>query len=182
MQSTLIKVSQDRTTLATELFDDFKAHLRVLHDIEDSSITLYLGAAMEQIGVLAGTDVCSTQCRVFYPDKTDYSYPSTLVGWYCGRWNMSNIIIKDGQGNDVTSEYTFDYEQGMVYPHPGPNMDITFNTGYLTKVDIPPNLLNIIFRLGADFMENREANRIGEPKALPNWVVHSLASIWSPRV
>ena len=181
MQSTLIKVGQDRQTLITELFDAFKLHLRILHDIEDSSIEMYLGAAIDQIGILAGTDVFSTQWRVFYPETVDYSYPSTLTGWYCGRWNISNIIIKDAQGNDVTSEYTFDREQGMIYPHPGYNMDITFDTGYVGKAEIPHNLLNIIFRLGADFFENREANRIGEPKQLPGWVEYSLASIWSPR-
>ena len=47
----LIKISQDRQQLTDDLFDMFKEHLRILHDVEDNTIRLYLEAAIDGIGI-----------------------------------------------------------------------------------------------------------------------------------
>ena len=178
----LIKINQEREPLIDDMFAGFKGHLRILHDVEDDEIKDYLGAAIEAIGIFAGNEIFPTTFKVFYPmDSPDYRLPSSLFGWYCGRWNVSSMVIQDAKDRDVTGDYTIDYEKGMVYPHPH-NMKIELSTGYSTAVDVPHNLRIIIYRLGADFYENREANRVGEPKMLPGWLTHSLASIWQPRV
>ena len=177
----LIRTNQDRTTLIDDMFDGFKGHLRILHDVEDNEIKDYLGAAIDAIGIYAGNEVFPTEFKVFYPLGTlDYSYPSSLFGWYCGRWNISSVLIKEG-ATDVTSDYTIDKENGMIYPHPYGN-DIELSCGFAAVVDMPHNLKIIIYRLGASFYEMREHSRIGDPKALPDWFSHSLASVWQPRV
>jgi hypothetical protein len=142
---------------------------------------MYLGAAIDAIATYASRDIFATEWQVFYPQTPNYTYPSTLMGWYCGKEYVRGITIKDSEGNDITAEYTIDIEKGMVYPHPL-DKDITVSSGYLSGDDLQLNLKNIIFRLGADFFENREANRVGEPKALPLWVEYAMASIWTPRI
>lgn len=176
----LIRTDQDTITLVTDLMPLFKEHLRILHDDEDTIIEMYLSSAIDAIGTYAGTEIFLTSYEVYYPEQVDCSGQSTLLGWYCGRWNISNMIIKDENGIDVTSEYKIDYLHGMVYPHPN-GKEIEFDTGFATKDDILPRLNNIIFRLGAEFFENRESTRVGEPKLLPDWVSYALASVWTPR-
>ncbi len=178
----LIRVGQDTTTLVDEMLPAFKEHLRILHDIEDESIKGYLGASIDAIGIYMGTEIFSTQFEVFYPmSEPNYRVPSTLLSWYSGRWNISNVSITNAGGTDVTAEYIIHSDNGKIHPHPL-GRTITLNTGYLSKDEIPYNLRNIIYRLGADFYENREAIRVGEPKALPMWIEYSMASIWMPRV
>jgi hypothetical protein len=177
----LIKVSEDKTTLTDEMFDLFKEHLRILHDVEDETIRLYLAAAIEGISTFGSNDINLTQYEVFYPYMPDYNVPSTLFGWYCGKWAVSDVEIYSEVGMDVTGDYTIDFEHGMIYPHPLSNK-VSFKVGYATGADVPPHLKTIIFRYGAHLFENRESVRVGEPKLIPDWVNYALASIWKPRV
>ncbi len=178
----LLQTNQDTTTLAAEMLPGFKEHLRILHDIEDVSIEMYLNAALGAIGIYAGTELYSTQYEVFYPnDNYDYSTPSNLMGWYCGKWGVSAMVLKDGDDVDITADYTIDNLHGMVYPHPQGSA-VTFSTGYLLEADVPANLKNIIYRLGAEYYEMRESSRVGDPKNLPGWLTFALPSVWSPRV
>jgi len=181
MQHILLKKGVDKTTLPTDLFLSFKEHLRILHTDEDDTLSLYLSGALESIGTYGDRDLYLTSYEVFYEGMYDYTSPSSLTSWWCGRWDISNVVIKDIDGLDITSEFTIDTERGMFYPHPL-DTQITFDAGFATKDDVPAMLLQIIFRLGADYYENREAIRVGEPKVLPTWVNYSLASIWCPRV
>ncbi len=176
----LVKNSVDYTTLPDLLFSGFKEHLRILHDDEDDSIKSYLASSMDAISTYSDNDIFITEYETIYVDL-DYSFPSSLYGWYTGKNNINDVVITDSDSVDVTSDYTIDNERGIIYPHPLTNT-VSFNCGYSTVATIPPNLKNIIYRLGADFFENREANRIGEPKALPLWVEYSMASIWKARV
>jgi len=177
----IVKTNQTRQPLIDSMFPGFKGHLRVLHDVEDESIKDYLAASIDAIGIYMGNEIFPTDFKVLYTYKYDYAYPSNLLGWYCGRWNVQTMQILDEADVDVSAEYEFDFEHGMVYNHPV-GRKITFSVGYTDKADVPPNLKNIIYRLAADFYENREANRVGDPKALPNWLEYSMASIWQPRV
>ena len=182
MQHVLIKVNQDRDAIAHGLFPVFKEHLRVLHDHEDDMILMYLLGAMDAIATYSDNDINETEYEVFYPEQLDYSIPSNLYGWYCGKGNIRNVKILDTANHDITGDYKVDGQRGMIYPHPATKANITFVTGYPDEDTIPPRLVNIIFRLGAEYHENRESTRIGEPKLLPDWIKYSLASIWSPRV
>lgn len=178
----LIRTGQDMTTLVDEMMPGFKEHLRILHDIEDESIKGYLGASIDAIGIYMGTEIFSTQFEVFYPmSEPNYNVPSTLLSWYSGRWNITDVIILNADKSDVTTDYIVHQDNGKIHPHPL-GRTITLSTGYLHKDDIPHNLRNIIYRLGADFYENREAIRVGEPKMLPMWLTHAMASIWTPTV
>ena len=176
----LIKSNIDYVTLVDQMLPAFKGHLRILHDVEDESIKLYLAAAIDAISTYADQDIFFTEYNFRYMDL-DYSMPSSLLGWYTGKVNIFDVIIQDEVGTDLTMEYTIDGERGLIYPHPIYNL-VQFKSGYQDMIEIPPNLLNIIFRLGADFFENRETNRVGEPKALPGWVEYSIASVWKARV
>ena len=178
----LIRKSQDRTTLATELFTHFKEHLRILHNHEDDSIMLYLVSALDAIATYGGNDVFLAEYDVFYPrGGYEYKSPSDMYGWFCGKYDISDLTVINSAGIDKTADYTIDAQFGVVYPHPLDNK-INFKAGYLGVDDMPPRLVNIVFRLGADYMENRESTRVGEPKLLPDWIKYSLASIWKPRV
>jgi hypothetical protein len=152
-----------------------------LHDVEDDTIRLYLSAAIDGISTIGGNDINMTQYDVFYPYTPDYSFPSTLLGWYCGKWDISDVEVYSEVGIDVSGDYTIDFEHGMIYPHPLSNK-VTFKVGYATSTDVPPHLKTIIFRYGAHLFENRESVRVGEPKLIPDWVNYALASIWKPRV
>jgi len=178
---TLLQLNKDRTTLVDELFDAFKLHLRILHDVEDASIRLYLAGAIDGIERYAGNDIFLSQYSVFYPEKSVYEGGSTPSSWYCGKWDISGMTIINSAGVDVTGDYTIDTLHGMVYPHPL-NKQITFYAGFATEADMPPHLKTIIFRYGAHLFENRESVRVGEPKMLPDWVQYAMASIWKPRI
>jgi len=178
---TLIKISQDSVTLVNEMFDMFKQHLRILHDVEDDTIHMYLAGAIDAIATYMGNDIFYTSYQVYYPQQPDYRPPSSLMGWYCGKWYISNVQIIDTNGVDKVADYTIDYEHGMIYPHPLDHQ-VWFNAGFQSAADVPPNLTNIIFRYAAHLFENREAVRVGEPKHLPDWVNFALASIWKPRI
>ena len=176
----LIEVGQDQQILIDDIFPAFKGHLRVLHDVEDDEIKMYLGAAIDAIGIYGGTEVYPTNFEVYYPYQYDYSGRSNLIGWYAKRWNIRDVVVINAASVDITTDYTIDGKQGMIYPHPN-NQKITFSTGYLAATDMPLNLKNIIMRLGANFYENRESIRVGEPKLLPDWLTHAMASVWQPR-
>ncbi len=177
----LIKLSVDRTTLLNDMIDDFKKHLRILHTNEDDMISLYLGGAIEAISIYADQDIYKTDYEYFYNTVYDYRYPSNITGWYCKRVNLLDVVILDGAGIDVTSNFKVDKLGGMIYPHPAGN-DITFSAGFATAADVPLNLKNIIFRYAASLFEDRQSIRVGEPKLLPDWLTHALASVWIPRV
>ena len=177
----LIKINQDTQPLIDDLFPLFKEHLRILHDIEDEMIKLYLAGAIEAISTFGDNDIFHTAYSVFYTGERDIRYPSSFDGWYCGKWDISDVQIYNSAGIDKTSDYTIDFEHGMIYPHPMGDQ-VSFVVGYISKDDIPPMLTSIIFRYGASLFEMREDTRIGEPKALPMWLTHALASVWCPRV
>jgi hypothetical protein len=178
----LIKITQDTTTLVEDLFPLFKEHLRILHDVEDETIKLYLGAAIDGIGTFSSNEIFLTEFEVFYPyDDTDIRYPSSYDGWYCGKWFTSDLTIYNAAGIDITGDYTIDNEHGMVYPHPRGNK-VSFKVGFSSGDEVPYHMKTIIFRYGAHLFENRESVRIGEPKIIPDWVNYVLASIWKPRV
>ena len=176
----LIRVNRDVDTLTTALFQQFKDHLRILHNEEDDMIRLYLQGAIEAIEIFSGNDIFPTEYKVFYPNSLDLKYPSNFEGWYCGKWNVHDFSILDA-GIDVTADYTVDEEHGMVYPHPM-NHEIMFIVGFDNTHKITANLTTIIYRYAADLFENREAVRVGEPKMLPTWVQYVLPSVWKPRV
>jgi hypothetical protein len=175
----LIRVSRDESKIVNELFPAFKLHLRVLHDIEDDEIKMYLGAAIGQIEHIGSNDIHPCVYKVIYTTPSDGRFEKRR--WYCGKQFISEPLVVNSAGMDVTDRYIVDLEQGIFYPSPVGN-EITFRAGYLSADDIPDNVKNIIFRLGADFYENREMNRVGEPKTLPGWLQYSVASIWKPRI
>lgn len=156
----------------------FKEHLRILHDLEDDLIMLYLTGAIDAIENYASRDIFLTQYEVYYT-KPDYRTPSNLMGWFCGKWDIAAISIVNSAGVDITDQFTIDKLHGMVYPHPRGHK-ITFFSGFNGVSEMPPNLVNIIFRYGAHLYENRESVRVGTPKNLPDWVEFALASIWVP--
>ena len=181
MQHILLKKAEDKQTLVGDLFDHFKEHLRILHNHEDDSISLYLIAAIDDIATYSDNYIFATEYEVFYPQKLDYRTPSNLYGWYAGKSIIRDVAIFDGNGVDVTGDFTIDNEHGMIYPHPFADK-ITLKTGYDVADDMPARLVNIIFRLGASYHEMREHEKIGETKALPDWLNYSLASLWSARI
>ena len=177
----LIKSNQVKQPLIDDLFPLFKSHLRILHDVEDDMIKLYLEGAIEAIGTFGGNDIFLTSYDVFYNgDYKELRYPSRFDGWYCGKWYVSNVAIFNPSGIDVTTNYVIDAELGMFYPHPMGDK-ITFDVGYATGSDIPAMLTTIIFRYAAHLFENRESIRVGEPKLIPDWVQYVMASVWKPR-
>ena len=181
MQHVLFKLNVERDQLAQDLFPVFKQHLRVLHDHEDDMILMYLLGAIDAIATYSDNDINLTEYRVFYPKTLDYRSPSNLYGWYCGKQNVTGMQILDSTNHDVVANFEVDYESGMVYPHPFGH-EIIFDSGYGDVDSMPPRLVNIIFRLGAEYMEMKESSRVGEPKHLPEWINFALASVWSPRV
>jgi len=182
MQHKLIKTTpSDTVTLTGEMFSCFKKHLRVLNSHEDDTIQIYLKGAIDAIQTYASNDIFLARYKVFYPNTPDYSAPSDVDEWYCGKHTISDVVITDTNGVDVTADYAIDLEKGMFYPHPQ-NMNILFSAGYAHSDKMPPRLINIIERYGAELYEQREASRIGDLKNLPNWIPYSLASIWTPRV
>jgi len=182
MQHVLIKTNVDQDGLATTLLPIFKQHLRVLHNHEDDMILMYLLGAIDAIATYSGNDVNLTEYEVFYPKHGGYDYatPSDMYGWYCGKQHISGMAILDENNNDMIADYKVDFDSGMVYPHPLGNK-ISFNAGWVDADIMPPRLVNIIFRLGAEYHEMREASSV-ERKHIPDWVQFALASIWTPRV
>ncbi len=178
---TLIKNgTSDNSTVIAEMFKCFKGHLRILNNFEDAGIKTYLKGAVDAIATYSDIDIFLTPYIVFTPEP--YTYKS-LNQWYCGKHNISNVVVLDPDGIDVTSDYLIDTEKGMFYPNPDPQTNtITFTAGFDHYDKIPSRLVTIIYRYGAELYEHRESSRIGDLKALPNWVEYSLASIWTARV
>ena len=170
----LIQVSQDTQTLALDLFQPFKEHLRILHDTEDSSILLYLSSAMDAIATYGDFDIFLAEYEVLYNE----CIPIVTVGWYCGRQYLSDVLVVDSQGVDVTADFRIDEKRGKLYPNPC-GSKVTFKAGFIDADSLPPRLVNIIFRYGASMFENRETIRVGEPKLLPDWVKFVIPSIWN---
>jgi len=175
----LLLQSKDTTTLVNELMPMFKDHLRILHLLEDELISLYLSGAIDAISIYGDNDIYHSTYDVFYPEN-DVEQPSA-DRMYLGKVNTYAVIIKDSTGVDISNNYTVDAVSGTVFPSPY-GLDIYFESGYLSKDDMPTNLVNIIFRYAAHLYENRESVRIGEPKMLPDWVQYAMSSIWTPRV
>jgi len=181
MQHVLIKTNQDLDALVQGLLPLFKQHLRVLHFNEDDVIVMNLMAAIDAIATYSDNDINETEYDVFYPKQLDYSVPSNIYGWYCGKGNIRDVAILDDKNHDSVADYTIDSAAGMIYPHPPTGSKISFTTGYPDENIIPPRLVNIIFRLGAEYHEMRESSSV-ERKHIPEWINYALASVWAPRV
>jgi len=172
-------IARDYDTLPTEMLEEFKSHLRILDNMEDASIKMYLAGAMDAIALYGDRDIFRGD--YIYEEALDNDKSSTSC-WRCGRVGIFDVQVVTSQGVDNTNYYTIDYNLGYFSPTIASGDIVSFSAGYLTAADVPPNLKIIVYRYGAHLFENREAINIGEPKHLPDWIPYALASIWTSRV
>ena len=175
----LKRSSIDYDTLTNDLLDSFKGHIRVLDNVEDETIKIYLAGALEAISIYGDRDIF----------KADYEYErifdrsaSPAPFWRCGRYDIYDVQVLDSQGNDNTSYYTIDKALGYFMPTIAVDDQVLFSAGYKSGSDVPPALKTVVFRYAAHLYENREAINVGAPKHLPDWVHFALAAVWAPRV
>ncbi len=173
-------LSKDYNTLPADLFDDFKAHLRILDPIEDASIKLYLSASIDAISTFADRDIFFTQYQYKWVANFNRDYNGAF--WRCPRVGIRDVVITNDNGVDVTVGFTIDESMGFISPTIRNDDTVEFSCGYISGTEVPPNAKSIIFRYGAHLYENREAINIGEPKNLPDWVNYAIASLWVGRV
>ena len=171
--------NKDYTTLPAEMLDQFKDHLRILDMIEDDIISLYLSGAMDAVSKYGDHDIFFTSYKHEKTVMDEVNYNSTF--WYCGRNDISNVVVTDADGVAITDQFTIDYRLGYIAPAPTDTDIVTFDSGYAASADMPPNLKTILYRYGAHLYEDRESIKIGDPKNLPDWVNFAIASIWVPR-
>lgn len=179
----LTTVNKDYATLPTEMMDEFKEHLRILDNIEDTTISLYLASAIEAIGIFTDRDIFRTSYKYEkFEFETEQEYADYKGFWYLSKVWLDNVTVVDNQGVDKTHLYIVDRERGYISPKPINGDVVTFECGYLTAASIPPNLRSVIYRYGAHLFEDREAVRIGDPKLIPGWREYALAAFQVPRV
>lgn len=171
--------NKDFATLPTEMLSQFKDHLRILDEIEDDLIELYLSGAIDAISTFGDHDIFLTSYEYKHFAADEERYHSTF--WYSGRSNLSNVVVKDADDEDITDKFTVDNRLGYLVPVPTKTEVVTFDCGFSTAADMPPNLKTILYRYGAHLYEDRESIKIGDPKNLPDWVNYAIASIWVPR-
>lgn len=173
-----VQVSKSNALVAL-LLTSFKGHLRVLHNDEDSMISLYLEAALDGIGEYGDIQIMETVNEF---TTLTYEVEEAALYTHFPLAPISSIVITDSLDVDVSASYEIDLRGGYVYPSIDSTHKATVTSGYTTEAAIPANIRSIVFRYGAHLYEHREAVQIGEPKHLPDWVNYALASIMRPRV
>ena len=175
----LKRISIDYQTIPADLLPEFKGHLRILDNVEDDTILLYLAGAIDAISTYGDRDIFKTEYE--YERIFDRS-ASPAPFWRCGRQDIFDVQVVTDQGVDNTQYYTVDKHLGYFMPTIAVGDKVAFSAGYIAGDEVPPNLRTILYRYAAHLFENREAINVGDPKHLPDWVDYALASIWVPRI
>jgi hypothetical protein len=177
----------DRSALPAALLPEIKTHCRVEFNRDDAYLTRAAGRAIDLFERLTEWGVFE---RHFTWSITAAEGAAHNGGW---RWLLPiapvTAIKADANGDDVSSQYkVVTASPDMVAqawmvrdlgePDPMPVIDL--QTGYKTLEELPPSILDFIFRASAWLYENREANLM--PGAYMMAYANSLmAGQWLPK-
>jgi len=180
-------VSQvDRTTLPTEMLPMFKTHCRVSFPDDDDYLKLCLVRSIDLFERHAGWYVFGSTV-----EWTPVDMPSAGVTRVpLPVQPVTTFIILDSAGADVSTDYRIrpgstatmpsflERKDGTAIPA---GLQITLTAGYAAMADLPPSVIDISFRVGAYFYENRESIASYSLEQVPQWLNDLLLGNWIPR-
>lgn len=165
----------DRQTLPDEMLPMFKTHCRVSFPDDDQYLQLCLIRAIDLAERHWGSFVFGTV--VLW--TTSYSAQRRQVPVV----PVMSFTASDAEGNDVTAEYRIrsDYFERLDGQPVPAGLSVTLQCGYDAYADMPPSAIDVSFRVGAHFYENREAVTSYSLDAVPMWLTDLLLGNWVPR-
>lgn len=176
----------DRATLPTDMLPMFKTHCRVTFNDDDDYLKLCLVRAIDLFERHAGWYVFETTVEwtpVDLPTAGVKKLPLPVQP-------VTVFVVLDSVGTDVTADYRIrpgsaatlpsfiERKDGAVIPA---GLVITLDAGYISYTTMPPSVVDIAFRVGAHFYENRESVTSYSLSEVPQWMNDLLLGNWIPR-
>jgi len=183
MSNNWFVLTVDRTTLPGDLLPMFKTHCRVTFADDDAYLTLCLQRSIDLFERHAGWFVfgnttvwvplvTSTTTRVALPVQPVSDFIVTL----------DSVDISDEyrmlRGSTATTPWYLERKDGGVIPS---GLENTLTVGYAAMADLPPSVIDIAFRIGGFFYENRESISSYTLDQVPQWMNDLLLGNWIPR-
>jgi hypothetical protein len=171
----------DYTALPKALLATAKAHLRVDFIDDDQYIQDCIKRAISLFERESEVTVNPTS-YIWRPDPADFCDGAVRIPMT----PVIDLSAIDGDENDVTGDYLVasnSMHGVMLYQLIGGYVDgltVTIESGYTTKDELPPGILDIVLLLACHFYENRgvllPANQIED------FLRRMSSSYWKPRL
>lgn len=207
----LSRLSADYNALPDALLVPFKAWARIDHDDDDASCKLTIARTIDLLERQLGILIAPQEWLWIPRDDMGNATTDNRLACYCQHcgpmvsWSYLPIPLRgvtaftvSREGNDVSADFRLagdisyaDFGQSYLASANGVQVadEITLKGGATVSgtapdlmTDLPPALLDLIFRYGLFLWENRESATDRAMSEVPDWVNRSWAAFWVPRV
>lgn len=176
----------DRATLPDAMLPMFKTHCRVTFADDDDYLKLCLKRSLDLFERHAGWFVFGSTVEwqpVNLPSVGVTRLPLPVQP-------VTTFVVLDSAAIDVSIDYRIrpgssatlpsflERKDGAVIPT---GLNITLTAGYADIDTLPPSVVDISFRVGAHYYENRESVTSYSLDEVPQWMNDLLLGNWIPR-
>lgn len=176
----------DRATLPAALLTTVKAHCRVDFPDDDEILKTYTAISIAQLENV-------WDLAVFGVTGDWQPTPDAVTGQFAYETPVQpadTFVAKDGDGTDVSTEYTllhrFNFEMSTVFMKKDQtpiesDIVVTLKGGYTAVADLPPEMTGAILQVTARLYEYRESTASFSVQQMPMWMNDIMVGLWRPR-